>query len=1034
MNEPVELPDPTSLVHEACHEPFRSAISAIETHITGAVVEALRQAETTHTRLVAEAMLDGESPADWETRADLLGNYRRRVASDVLGPMRAALREPGPLVRIATELSSALEEANNRALALPREVESTWPEGALQARDSDSVGRRIGKFFGRVVSKARKAGEPRSVPVRAVAQHHLGTSVTPQIDRAAAESLSTWADWSRNIELAWIDWGDRALPALVRSELPDQPDQPDESTDPADLPWNEIGEAAIAFDRTLDELAASCPLEDFAAEMRNRLEVAAATLESDLGVAGSFIFKPADDQPSAPSLVRVATMMPRLEKWDDGVENRLHVYESLLGILAGATAVQRRLVWRVREDHLSGAKRLPDFAVALERVAQDFSCRGTDHATARSRLQSLEAEVRSVLEPTESAIPPSEGIEKTIQKGSDATVEALLSMVKQAPAALELHAEDGRLPRGGRKIETRSLALQELARQAFDAMRIERIRASTANLVGSIDDVRADIAELPNVFDFAFEAAKAELETGESGAQERAEGLAKEALLSMAESLRNAERSLNTAVRRAQARLATEVSDGALGLLDRVAAGRMTARLLAARSGFAELRATLNERWGPPVEAATHWLMARLRFIQRLASRGLRKGTEIVGTGPATGAASAQTLRMLADADAMLADLPLVYQRLFTLQPLKEPSLLAGRTGELADGLDRWNRWQSEDGIPLIVRGRPGAGVTTYLNILAAKIAEDGGNVVQLSLDRRNENEATLAPRLAKALRLEAVSTLDELAKAIFEVHPDELPGAVSIDNLEHTYLRVPGGTDLVERFLTLMSETEPRVFWIAGVTSSAWQLIVTSEPTATSQVDVLELAELSNEALREAVILRHRRSGLPLRYEEPEAGRRLLRRRLRRLRDREGFEELLADDFFVQLEKTSSRNLRLALFQWLRAADFEQSEGVLMHRPERPDFSMLDNLGLTQNFTLKAFLEHRTLSLEEHDRIFRLPRHESYQIFESLQNRHLIHLVPKDAEHHSGRSEIAEDLRYRVRPLLVGAVGAHLRGRNIVH
>ena len=107
------------------------------------------------------------------------------------------------------------------------------------------------------------------------------------------------------------------------------------------------------------------------------------------------------------------------------------------------------------------------------------------------------------------------------------------------------------------------------------------------------------------------------------------------------------------------------------------------------------------------------------------------------------------------------------------------------------------------------------------------------------------------------------------------------------------------------------------------------------------------------------------------------------------------------------------------------------------MEPPERPDFSIFDSLALTQSFTLKAFLEHRTMTLEEHDRIFRLPRHESFQVFESLQNRRLIEPVgtPDGADADPPqRSEIEEDLRYRVRPLLVGAVISHLRGRNIVH
>jgi hypothetical protein len=272
------------------------------------------------------------------------------------------------------------------------------------------------------------------------------------------------------------------------------------------------------------------------------------------------------------------------------------------------------------------------------------------------------------------------------------------------------------------------------------------------------------------------------------------------------------------------------------------------------------------------------------------------------------------------------------------------------------------------------------------------------------------------------------------VTKAIFQAGPTDLPQTVAVDNLEHLFLRVPGGTDLIERLLTLMAETEPRIFWIGGVTTSAWQLIATGEPTAVSQVDVLELQPLAAAGIREAITLRHKRSGLPMRYEEPKAGRRMLKRRLRRMRDPEAFQALLADDFFEQMQRTSSGNLRLALFQWQQAADFDAGAGLLMRAPARPNLSVLETLDLTQSFTLKALLEHRTLSLAEHDRIFRLPRQESFQIFESLGNRHLITVVNTEPEGVLDRSEAEVDLRYEVQPLLVGAVISHLEGRNIVH
>jgi hypothetical protein len=303
-----------------------------------------------------------------------------------------------------------------------------------------------------------------------------------------------------------------------------------------------------------------------------------------------------------------------------------------------------------------------------------------------------------------------------------------------------------------------------------------------------------------------------------------------------------------------------------------------------------------------------------------------------------------------------------------------------------------------------------------------------------VAVDERTDDERRLAGHLSEPLGLGSLDSLDAVAEAIFEVDHSDLPSMVAVDNLEHVYLRVPGGTSLIERLLTLMAETEPRLWWVGGVTSSAWQTISASEPTAVAQVDHLELKPLGAGDTRAALTVRHRRSGLPVRFEEPASGRRVLRTRLRRIRDPQAYTKLLEADFFDRLNRSSSGHLPLALFKWLEAADLGSGEGVSMRSPERPDFSLFESLVLTQNFTLKALLEHRTLSLDEHDRVFRLPHHESYQIFESLQNRNLIVAEGSAKRGDPDRSEIAEGLRYRVRKLLTGALTAHLQARNIVH
>ncbi len=1008
----------------ACHDSFRSAWEELEARLEHDLVEPLRAALRRHREAIESTGLEGDPPEAWSKRAEALLAYRRALAGGLLEPLRRAFAQHGPATLITGAITEALGASVASCRALPEDVTAAFPEGALAPRAWDGPLRRAGKFFARGFSAARRPGQERSLPLRATAWRHLRRVVVSEQDAAVREELVRWAEWGRALEDAWIAWGDEALPALVRSEEPDDEGYAER--------WEAIRDASATLQATLQALAGDAPSAGCRARAADRLGPVRARLEADLAIAGSSLLRPREVTETGPELEEAAKIGAGFRAWDQGVADRLHVFEALLSILAGTTAVQSRLLWRFAERCLELVDVFP--AVALELTAMASELAGVrDSAAFREGLVALEQEVDGKLRPAFRAVPDAETVDGAVLAGSDSTVEALLAMVRQAPASLVLRVEDARLPLGFRKIETRTVPLQELARQAFDALRVERIRASTAGLVDAMDRLRDNVRSLPEVFAFAHEEARRELEEADEGAEDRARELVTEALKSMADSLRQAIRDIEGSVADARGRLASEISDGSLALLDRVAAGRMQARFLAFRSRAADLLAWGHERWGPRLRLLAERVRRAWTLLHGLATRGLRKGTEIVGGPSGEAAVSTQSVRALARYREVTSRLPLVYQRLFTLEPLSEAHLLAGRRTELQDAASRWTRWQSEDAVPLIVRGHQGSGVTSFLRVLSGHIGEDGGSVVHVPLPQRITDEATLAALLAQRLGLPACATLADLSTAAFAAAPGTTPEVVMIDDLEHLYLRVPDGTDLIERLLTLMAETEPRFFWVGGISVSAWQLVAAAEPTAISQVDVLDLAPLRSDGIREAIGVRHRRSGLPIRYEEPHVGHRLLRRRLRRMSDPEGYRRLLESDLFDRLERASSGHLRLALFLWLRSADFSAGGGLLMHAPDKPDFSILETLDLTQNFTLKAFLEHRTLTLAEHDRIFRLPRQESYQIFESLGNRHLIAAVARP-EAAAERSEVVEDLRYELQPLLIGAVVAHLRTRNIVH
>lgn len=1005
MNGPP--PSPTGT---ACHEPVAAARRRLEEEVWVGVRDALASARSAHRASREETGLHRQDPPDEGPgpRARLL-EYLDQMERRVHQPLTGALDRIRPLASSLGFLHEGLDAATEAAAALPAtlppEEATGGPEAARGAPDS---------ALGRLAVRIRGGGPEATVPVRWLAGRHVRLRLARGVDRWSGQVAREWAVWLADLEVAWARWAGAVLRTLPGPADPD----------PA-AGWGVSVAAAEALDETLARLEDRCPLEPPSAEMEGDLDHWERSLAQDLELAGTFLLRTGGSLPTRP---RPRTDAEGWSRWEEEVVERFRLHDHLLDAATGLPTLASRVAARLGTDVRAGwREKAHGVADALEADAEALARDGD-----RRALEEARRRAGALLGDLEEVLPASDAFREAADKAADATVASLQALLRGLPESLTLHPplDADELPRGPSP-HGRSLRLRELARHAFDALRVERVRTAPAAVVPLAGTVADALSATSEVVGFGFDAAGAELDEGADGARTRARELAAEALTRAAEALRSAGDPLDRALAEVEGALARELHAGSAVLLERALADRLEGTLLEARSRLATAWERVRARSGTRIRAWTEAAKRRAEQVRRQARRLARRGRELVA---ARDEVAVGTGRLLAAPEEVLGSLPLVYQRLFTWTPVEDETLMAGRGAALTEAARRWIRWQRQDGIPLIVTGRPGVGVSSFVRVFAGRIRSHGGTALHHSLERRLTEETELAEHLSALLDLPTAESLDELAATILESPEQATPQLVVLEALEHVYLRVPGGTDLLERLLTLMAETEPRVFWMATLTSSAWQLLEVSEPTAVAQVDRLELPALDAEALREAILLRHRRSGVPLAWEEPAEGRRLLRRRLARARGQEARYELLDRDFFDRLHRVTGGNLRLAFFQWLRAADFETREGSLTIRPRRElDLTFLDALGPTTHFTLKALLEHGTLTLDEHDRIFRMPRQESYQVFEALGNRHVIQVVPgSDAD--GPVSEAVDSARYRINPLLIGGVTAVLSGRNIIH
>jgi hypothetical protein len=252
---------------------------------------------------------------------------------------------------------------------------------------------------------------------------------------------------------------------------------------------------------------------------------------------------------------------------------------------------------------------------------------------------------------------------------------------------------------------------------------------------------------------------------------------------------------------------------------------------------------------------------------------------------------------------------------------------------------------------------------------------------------------------------------------------------------LEHLFLQVPGGCDLIERFLIFLARTDSEVYWIATIGREAWQYLEKTAATTVGFVTSMPMTLLDRTRIEEVMLSRHRRSGMELQFLPAEKVTTLMRQRLRRARTLEAKQAILREAFFDSMFKAADQQIALGLFYWLKASHVDEEEDAIQVRPlEILDFAFLAHLDLTRLFTLKAFVVHRTLSLDELGQLLRLPPDQGILILESLLSLQLIEPVPAPVS--EGRTDPPDvtTQRFRLRRLVVRPVLAHLMSKRMVY
>ena len=1009
-------PEIVARIAEAVQEPFAAAWQRHEERDWEQIRRTLEQASAAHERALAvfsEGTDAGNGPlAAAAERA--LAEYRRVVSRNVLKPLHRVLRHGSLAETLCRSLVSAGRAARDAVRELPELAEAPVSPDALATAAGLGPGTAVKRLWARLLRPIVWTHETHEVAVRSVGRRYLEGDVLPRQRRAFLASQRGRARWLGRVERAWAAWTRAVLlPPKGRSD----------GEAPGEV---EAAQAAVAAAAALQrELAA---LRDgvgrgVGGDFRRSSEVLAATV----AVAGTFVA--ATPAPTPP----VHDDEELARSWDDWARQaaaRLQLHRGLLAMRAAADAIGGRLVghW---EDTVQDVDAVLD---QIEAALNDGVVRAgelpEDDERLRPALATEQERTARILRGPIATLHAPAPFLQDLARNAEEAVEDLEAMRLQLP---EVTLHD--LPDAGEVIrspgsDSRVVETREIAVQAFDTLRMERIRTAPSVIAETLSGVGTAVRELGVVSDYGYEAALGELADGATVDPGHARVLVTDGLSRADNRLAAARAELQAGLEAAADRVSGEVGEGAEHLVQRVTADRLTAGYLDARSYLATEVAQDWKQWRARVAESGRRVWEGIRALGRRIGGLL----SVLGFRPQPTRTSELTENTLASAAEFVRTLPVVYQRLFAFAPLTDAQFLAGRDDELAEVEASWARWK--DGGPgcLVVITPPGTGVTSFLNVVSTRLSDEMSQGVRRVLHERSREEASLAGRIALWLGLDGADTLDELAKRLTASPDGSIPRLVILEGIEHLHMRAPGGGSLFRRFMTFVSRTESRIFWILSMTSSAWQLARTRAPAMAGEMRQLVLQPLSPDELRQAITSRHLRSGLPLQYVEPRTGAVALRTRARRMRTTDRQRQLIEKDYFERLHRASLGSIRLALFHWLRSADFTTVEGSLLVRPLEPLSPPTDMLDLTQSFALKAILDHGTLAASEYCEVLRTSAEECAHTLRSLEENHFIEASRPPNEERPDPSEVTPEVRYRLRPMMTGAVIAHLRSRNILH
>jgi len=313
----------------------------------------------------------------------------------------------------------------------------------------------------------------------------------------------------------------------------------------------------------------------------------------------------------------------------------------------------------------------------------------------------------------------------------------------------------------------------------------------------------------------------------------------------------------------------------------------------------------------------------------------------------------------LSESEKYINQLPVIYRRLYKVEPVTDMDLFIGRELEFDAIKSSHQKWIDGRASSTAIIGEKWGGLSSFINYLNVNL-KFNYPVIRISPSQKYYQKDKFYKLLAVSLSIKSGPDQEAIVDAIKNSESKKI---VIIEDIQHMFLRSMNGFDAMRSLIEIINQTQNEIFWILTCTQYAWNYLVKSFQINDLFHKIVVMESMKNEEITSIIKKRNHIGGFKIIFIPPEE---LQQNKKFNSSNEEEQQTLLEKRFLKRLNDFAESNISMALIFWLLSTKKVTEDQIFIGDFDSPDHSFLHVMTQIRIYILLALILHDGLSFSE--------------------------------------------------------------------